>query len=83
MIDKQIKSKILNFYKKKQDKMLVSMIIEKVNKFETGNHLIYTTFLNMYEKEIAISVLNKLIQLVLRREDCCVSNRFCFTYSNL
>ena len=60
MIDKQIKSKILNFYEKKQDKMLVSMIIEKVNKFETGNHLIYTTFLNMYEKEIAISVLNKL-----------------------
>ena len=60
MIDKQIKSKILSFYEKKQDKMLVSMIIEKVNKFETGNHLIYTTFLNMYEKEIAISVLNKL-----------------------
>lgn len=60
MINKELKSKLVSYYDKKEDKMFASVVIDKVNKLETSNHLIYTSFLNLSEKEIAISILNKL-----------------------
>lgn len=59
MISKEIKSKILNYYDKKEDKIFAGAIIDKVNKFETSNYMVCTNFLNMKEKEIAVSILNK------------------------
>lgn len=60
MINKELKSKLINYYDKKEDKIFASVIIDKINKFQTSNYLIYTSFLNLFEKEIAISILNKL-----------------------
>lgn len=60
MINKELKSKLTNYYDKKEDKMFASVIIDKANKLEASNHLIYTSFLNLSEKEIAVSILNRL-----------------------
>lgn len=60
MLSKEQKNKILNYYDKKEDKIFAGAIIDKVKKFESSNHLVCTNFLNIKEKEIAVSILNKL-----------------------
>lgn len=60
MLTKELRNKILEKYTNKEDKIFVASIIDLALKFETSNHTTYTSFLNLYEKEIAINVLNSL-----------------------
>lgn len=60
MINKELKFKILNYYDKKEDRVFASTIIDKINRFEENNYLIHTSFVDLNEKNIAISILNKL-----------------------
>lgn len=60
MTNKELKREILNYYDKKADRMFVSSIIDKINKFDLTNHLVYTNFLDINEQAIAVSILNKL-----------------------
>lgn len=60
MINKEQKIKLLNYYDKKEDKIFVSYLIDKVNKFDLNNKLNYTYFLDLNEKEIAIFILKKI-----------------------
>ena len=58
MIEKDIRSKILNRYNNKEEKIFASSIIDLINKFDVSNHIVYTKFINLHEKSIAISILN-------------------------
>lgn len=60
MINKEQRLKLLNHYDKKEDKMFLGSILDKVNKYESENHMIYTNFLDLYQKQIVESALNKL-----------------------
>lgn len=59
MTDKELKNKILNYYDKKEEKIFAGSIIDKINTYRTGNHLVYTNFLDINQKGIAINILNK------------------------
>lgn len=60
MIDKKQKIKILERYNLKEEKMLISNILDKVYKFEKENKLLHTSFLNLSEINILSSILNEL-----------------------
>ena len=60
MINKDQRLKLLNHYDKKEDKMFLGSILDKVNKYESENHIVYTNFLDIYQKQIVESALNKL-----------------------
>ena len=60
MITKEIRSKIMEKYVNKDDKMLAASIIDLSQKFESNNYVVHTSFLNIYEKQIAVSILNYL-----------------------
>ena len=59
MIGKECKAHLLNRYVKKEEKILVGSVIDKANKTEISNHLVYTNFLDMNEKNIVVEILNK------------------------
>ena len=54
------KQEILKEYKNQEDKLLVAKILDKIEFVKTKNKIQNTDFLNMYEQEIAINILNKL-----------------------
>lgn len=60
MIEKSKKIKILERYKEKEEKILISNIIDKAYKFEKENKLLYTNFLNLNELTLLSNVLNEL-----------------------
>ncbi len=61
MITKELKSKILErFNDLKDDKILVSNILDKAYRFEKGDKLEYTNFLNLNEQSKILSILNEL-----------------------
>ena len=60
MINKEIRTKILNYYDKKEDKIFAGSVLDKINKFELSNHIVYTNFIDLNQKKIALSILNKL-----------------------
>ena len=60
MISKEKRNKILERYTNKDDKIFAASIIDLAQKFETSNHIVHTSFLNIYEKGIAMSILNAL-----------------------
>ena len=47
MINKDQRLKLLNHYDKKEDKMFLGSILDKVNKYESENHIVYTNFLDI------------------------------------
>lgn len=60
MIKKEIRENILNKFTQKKDKIFASLIIDKITKFENCSYVVFTSFLDLNEKEIAIFILNKL-----------------------
>ena len=58
MIEKDIRSKVLNRYSKKEEKIFASSIIDLINKFNISNHVVHSKFLNLNEINTAISILN-------------------------
>lgn len=60
MIDKKQKAKILERYENKDDKILISNVLDKAYKFEKENKLVYTNFFNLSELNIVSSVSNEL-----------------------
>ena len=48
MVEKELRTKILNRYSKKEEKIFASSIIDLVNKFDMSNHTVHTKFLNLY-----------------------------------
>lgn len=59
MIEKEERSKILNLFSKKDEKIFVAMLIDTINRFEEHNYIVHTNFLNINEKDIACRILNK------------------------
>lgn len=53
------KSEILTKYTKPEDKLLVSKLIDKVEQANKTNKITYTDFLNLYEKNLSLKVLQK------------------------
>lgn len=53
------KSEILTQYIKQEDKLLVSKLIDKMEQANKTNKITYTDFLNLYEKSIALQILQK------------------------
>jgi RNA-binding protein YlmH len=60
MITKQDRIKVLENIKDKEDKILVSKILDKANKCEASSSYICTNFLDLREFNIVVSVLNSL-----------------------
>src|SRR5574344_598965 len=60
MMKKEIRENILNGFNLKEERILASKIIDKFVKCENSNYLTLTCFLDIYEKEIAVNILNKL-----------------------
>lgn len=60
MVSKEDKEAILNRYTKKEEKLLASFVIDKINKFENTGYVTFTYFLDLNEKQITIDILNKL-----------------------
>ncbi len=58
MIEKNERIKILEKYNIKEDKILVANILDLINKFYIYDYVLNSKFLNIYEKNIAIDVLN-------------------------
>lgn len=83
MIEKELRTKILNRYSKKEEKIFASNIIDLVNKFDFSNHFVHTKFLNLYEKQIAINILNTLdIKYKLALENNEIERNVIFLFSN-
>jgi len=53
------KSEILTKYIKQEDKLLVSKLIDKIEQVNKTNKITYTDFLNLYEKNICLKILQK------------------------
>lgn len=53
------KSEILTKYTKQEDKLLISKLIDKIEQVNKTNKITYTDFLNLYEKNICLKVLQK------------------------
>ena len=60
MIDRKQKAKILERYDNKDEKILISNVLDKAYKYEKENKLLYTNFLNLNELSTVSSVLNEL-----------------------
>lgn len=60
MISKEQRLKLLKHYDKKEDKMFLGSILDKINKYESENYIVFTNFLDLYQKQIVESVLHKL-----------------------
>lgn len=59
MIVKEERSRILSLFSKKDEKIFAAALIDNINHFESNNYITNTDFLNMNEKRIAESILNK------------------------
>lgn len=59
MITKNVKQAILCKIKSKEEKMKMSNIIDKCNKCEVTDKITSTSFLDLNEKSIAVSILNR------------------------
>lgn len=57
MIDKNSKTKVLEKIKNKEEKILISNILDKAIKFEKTDNLLYTNFLNLNELKMVKSTL--------------------------
>lgn len=53
------KSEILNKYTKQEDKLLLSKLIDKIEQANKTNKITYTDFLNLYEKNLSLKILQK------------------------
>jgi len=53
------KSEILTKYTKQEDKLLVSKLIDKIEQANKTNKITYTDFLNLYEKNLILKILQK------------------------
>ncbi|MEG1705389.1 MAG: YlmH/Sll1252 family protein [Clostridia bacterium] len=53
------RQEILDKYKVKEERIFVSNILDKINKFEITNNIIYTNFLNLNEFNIATNLINQ------------------------
>lgn len=53
------KSEILTKYTKQEDKLLVSKLIDKIEQVSKTNKIAYTDFMNLYEKNICLKILQK------------------------
>jgi len=53
------KSEILSKYIKPEDKLLVSKLIDKMEQTNKTNKIAYTDFLNLYEKNLFLKILQK------------------------
>ena len=53
------KSEILNKYIKPEDKLLLSKLIDKIEQSNKTNKITYTDFLNLYEKNLSLKILQK------------------------
>ena len=60
MISKEQKAKILERFYEKEEKILISNVLDKAYKFEKENKLTFTNFLNLNEISILSSILNEL-----------------------
>lgn len=60
MFTRDQRAKILERYDSKEEKLLVSNILDKAFRFSKENKMIYTNFLNLHELDIAYKVLNEL-----------------------
>ncbi|MCX8074702.1 MAG: YlmH/Sll1252 family protein [Clostridia bacterium] len=58
MLDKQIKNELLKKYEIKEERFFVSNLIDKIQKYESNNILIYTNFLDLNELKIAKYILD-------------------------
>lgn len=59
-MEKNQKLKILERYNLKEEKILISNVIDKAYKYEKENKLLYTNFLNLSETFMLSSILNEL-----------------------
>jgi len=53
------KSELLTKYIKQEDKLLVSKLIDKIEEVNKKNKIVYTDFLNLYEKSICLKILQE------------------------
>lgn len=60
MITREIKAKILERYKEKEEKIFISNILDKVYRYEKTNKIEFTNFLNLDEFSKITSILNEL-----------------------
>lgn len=60
MFTREQRAKILERYENKEERILVSSILDKAFKFDKENKIIFTNFLNLYEIDIACKILNEL-----------------------
>ena len=56
------KQKYLRRYSSDEDKLLISKIIDKVNNFNTRNKMVYTDFLDPYQKQLVKKFLKEIKQ---------------------
>lgn len=59
MITREKKAKILERFQNKDEKMLISNLLDKAYQFEREDKLFYTTFFNLHELKLATAVLNE------------------------
>lgn len=60
MFTREKRAKILESYENKEEKILISNILDKAFRFDKENKVIYTNFLNLHELDLANRVLNEL-----------------------
>ncbi|MDD3304210.1 MAG: YlmH/Sll1252 family protein [Clostridia bacterium] len=60
MFTREQRAKILERYENKEEKMLVSTILDKAFRFDKEDKLIFTNFLNLHELTIVYQILNEL-----------------------
>lgn len=53
------KEELMKEYKNQEERLLVAKIIDKIEFVKTKNKIQYTDFLNIYEQEVALNVMNK------------------------
>ena len=54
------KNEIMQDYKNQEERLLVAKILDKIEFIKNKNKIQYTDFLNLYEQEVALNVLNKV-----------------------
>lgn len=53
MFTREKRAKILESYENKEEKILISNILDKAFRFDKENKVIYTNFLNLHELDLA------------------------------
>ena len=60
MMTRNDKIKILERFENKEEKILISNILDKAYRYERENKLFHTNFLNLYELQISTKILDSL-----------------------